>query len=395
MHMQAGTSSLQNWSIEQLAGQVLAVSSTGSQADEIIPLLDAYHFGSLVLFPENRARGIECNVLTSVQQVAQLTAGLQEHARKSGTGVPLAIAIDREGGLVQRLKNQAEFTQYPSQADVAAYGDLAMTQQISKAIATELAVLGINQNYAPVADVWSNRENTVIGKRAFGITPEAVIPHLKAALKGYAGTGVVPTIKHFPGHGDTADDSHIQLPVLNKSWNELESIELKPFRAVLEQARPTDIQVMTAHIKLPQVDAERCATMSPTILQGYLRQTMGYKGVILSDSLVMQGALLNAGSLEKAVERSMLAGCDQLLVCGPGVTEDMISKAHTALVDAVSAGRISRERLEESVQRIVALKQTIPVYDAATAARAPEKMKELRERHAALVKLITDKVGMK
>ena len=186
--------------------------------------------------------------------------------------------------------------------------DPNLAKEIALSIGQELRGVGINMNLAPVVDINSNPQNPVIGSRSFGNSAEAVILFAEQALRGYKQAQIIATLKHFPGHGDTTVDSHEDLPVVHKSKEELERMELLPFAKLAASAEA----IMTAHILVPAFDAESCSTLSEKTLS-YLRQTIGFQGVIVSDSLVMEGVLKKCQTVDEAAIQALIAGCDLLI----------------------------------------------------------------------------------
>jgi beta-N-acetylhexosaminidase len=222
----------------------------------------------------------------------------------------------------------------------------------------ELLAVGINMNLAPVVDVNSNPRNPVIGDRSFGSDPEVVIAYGAKALSGYRQAGIISTLKHFPGHGDVEVDSHEDLPIVSKSKEALERCELLPF-AKLEASADA---MMTAHIFVPALDPEHCATLSEKTLT-YLRNTIGFQGAIVADSLVMGGILKQVPTVDEAAIRALQAGCDILLLGGRllngeqvELTASDVQRIHSSIVQAVQTGRVSEARLNQAVERILKLK---------------------------------------
>jgi len=285
------------------------------------------------------------NGLHSPKQVLGLSEGLQSLAE-----IPLLIAVDQEGGRVARLK----FTKFPSNQDAK-----DQAGEIAFCIGEELRSVGINMNLAPVVDVNSNPQNPVIGDRAFSSDPKEVAACGKEAIDGYKKAGVIATLKHFPGHGDTSIDSHEDLPVVYKSKEELEAVELFPFKELSSSVNA----IMTAHILVPALDPEFPATLSKKTLD-YLREEIGFEGVIVSDSLVMQGVLKKCGSIEEAAIQAINAGCDLLILGGRyligkekrELSVSEIQQIHEALVKAALHGRIPLARIDDAVARVLALK---------------------------------------
>jgi beta-N-acetylhexosaminidase len=302
--------------------------------------LEQLHIGGVVLFRRNAA---------NPAQIAALTGAV--HALPSA---PL-VAIDHEGGRVVRLNEP--FTQFPAAAVVGRGGDSAVAFQIGQAMAEELSSVGIDLNFAPVLDVHSNPANPIIGDRAFGSDPALVTAMGIALMRGLLAGGVIPCGKHFPGHGDTEKDSHVELPTVRRSRAELERTELPPFRAAIAANIP---MVMTAHVLYPALDVERPATVSRTILTDLLRTELGFSGVIVSDDLEMR-AMSDHGDIGAAAVASVDAGADALLVC-----QDLAKAEHAveAIEGAVSEGVLDRQRISAAADRVQRLRDYQPSRNA-------------------------------
>ncbi|NJK61498.1 MAG: glycoside hydrolase family 3 protein [Synechococcaceae cyanobacterium SM2_3_1] len=258
------------------------------------------------------------------------------------------IAIDQEGGSVDRLPPEA--THFPSAMAVAATGDLDWARQMAAITALELQALGINFNFAPVVDVNSNPANPIIGIRAYGSVPQQVSQWGEVVFKTYEQAGILTTLKHFPGHGDTVVDSHLGLPRVDRSLSTLEAVDLFPFQQLIQRGAPA---IMTAHVLVPALDPDCPATLSSRILQDLLRQKWGFQGLIVTDSLTM-GALDQTWHSAEAALLAFEAGADVLLFgadAGHSAREPQL--AYDLLLGAVQQGRISRERLDASVGRIL------------------------------------------
>lgn len=266
--------------------------------------------------------------------------------------LPLLVGGDFERGSSMRL---ADTTEFPHAMAFGASGDLALTRAWGAATAREARALGVHWVYAPVADVNNNPDNPIINIRSFGEDPAAAAKHVAAFIEGArseAGALVLTTVKHFPGHGDTATDSHIGLGVVEASRERLAKVELVPFRAAIEAGVDT---VMTAHLSVPALEPEKIpATVSPAVLTTLLRGELGFKGLITTDAMDMQGLTKQFPPGEAAV-RSLLAGADILLI--PADPE----KAVDGVVDAVKSGRINRERLDASVLRVLESKARLRI----------------------------------
>ena len=327
--------------VEEKVGQLLIGGFEGTEiGDQATRLVQEYQVGGLILYGRN---------IAGAGQLVTLTNGLKA---LNGDGIPLFLSIDQEGGGVDRMPPEVRRT--PGAYCVGQTGSVPAAQSYGDVLAAECAAFGLNLDFAPVLDVWSNPGNTVIGQRAFSADARTVAGLGPAAARRMMDQGVIPAVKHFPGHGDTAVDSHVGLPVVDKSPEELEETELIPFRAAIQSAG-TDGQVpavMVAHILLTQLDPERPASLSPAVVTGLLREELGFAGAVLTDDLTM-GAVTQSYGLGEAAVLAVEAGCDILLVCHG---QDSVPAVRTALLEAVAYGHITAERLDESVYRILRLK---------------------------------------
>lgn len=284
--------------------------------------------GGVVLFRRN---------VGTLQEVARLTAEL--HALPSQ---PL-VAIDHEGGRVMRLGEP--FTQFPPAALIGRTRDVQRALQVGQAMGEELASVGIDLSFAPVLDVHSNPSNPIIGDRAFGSDPELVADMGVALMRGLLAAGVIPCGKHFPGHGDTAKDSHLELPVVRRSRQELERTELTPFRRAIAAGVP---MLMTAHVLYPALDADHPATLSRKILTGVLREELGFQGVVASDDLHMR-AITDRHDIGAAAVATLAAGADALLVCQE-LREAV--RAREAIEAALACGGLRTETVVAAAARV-------------------------------------------
>ena len=333
---------------EQKVSQLLVAGIEGTQlGQDAVQAVQDYQVGGVILFGRN---------VESAWQLAELTNGLKD---LNGDYTPLFLCVDQEGGRVDRMPPEVERT--PSAWSV---GQTLDTEGVGAAygalLAEECAAFGFNMDFAPSLDIWSNPDNTVIGDRAFGNDWEWTAFFGMSAVESMEEQGgVIPVVKHFPGHGDTSVDSHVALPVVDKSLEELWQSELVPFNMTLNQedyfgaqAGPSAPAVMVAHILLSQVDPDYPASLSHRVVTGLLREEMGFDGVVCTDDLTM-GAVSNTYGMGEAAVLAVEAGCDLLLVCHGA---DNLTAARDALLEAVDSGRISQERLDESVKRILSLK---------------------------------------
>ncbi|MDI3418528.1 glycoside hydrolase family 3 protein [Streptomyces luteolus] len=278
-------------------------------------------------------------------QIADLSNGIQRAALRQPSRVPVLISTDQEHGIVARVGEPA--TLVPGAMALGASGSRADARKAARIAGRELAAMGIRQNYAPVADVNVNPANPVIGVRSFGSDPQAVARLVEAQVEGYESGGVAATCKHFPGHGDTKDDSHYSLPTIHHTREEWQRLDAPPFEAAIAAGIDS---VMTAHIVVPALDpAEDPATLSAPILTGILREQLGYDGVVVTDSLGMQGVRTKYGD-DRVPVLALNAGVDQLL--NPPKPE----VAWNAVLQAVKDGELTEERLDESILRILELK---------------------------------------
>lgn len=277
--------------------------------------------------------------------VARLTADLQRIAREAGRP-PILVAADQEGGLVARLR--APFTEYPGAEAISLVGDEGLAERYGRATAAELRAVGITLDFAPVLDVLTNAANPVMARRTFGRDPREVARLALAFARGLESGRVAACAKHFPGHGDTAEDSHQTLPVVARDRAHLEAVEIPPFAAAVSAGIP---MVMTAHVVYPALDPRRPATLSPDIVGGILRRRLGFDGVVVSDDLEMAAIAARFG-WEEAVVMAVEAGCDLLLVCHRA---DRQRRAIEAVRAAVASGRLSAGRVEASLVRLTRL----------------------------------------
>jgi beta-N-acetylhexosaminidase len=318
-------------------GQLLIGSFAGSDVPvEMRSLAREFDVGGITIF--GRLGNIE-----TPEQVA----GLSFDIRALGRELPAWVGIDQEGGRVARLRSP--FTEWPPMAVLGRSGDSALARKFAGALAAELKAVGVSLDYAPVLDIHTNPKNPVIGDRALGENPEIVSKLGRVIIEELQRAGVAACGKHFPGHGDTATDSHLELPIVEHAPDRLRAIEFAPFKAGIE-ARVAFI--MTAHVLAVAFDDERPATLSPRIVQALLRDELGYDGVIISDDLEMKGIADTYPPGEAAV-MAIAAGCDAVLMCGTGKTVDieLQGAALEALIHAVEDERLPLKRVEAALER--------------------------------------------
>lgn len=327
--------------LEQKVGQMFIVGLYGPNLTEDgQQFLARYQPGGVVVFNYNAG---------TPAKVTQLINDWQQVM--SDVGAPaLLVAIDQEGGRINTLED-APFTQFPAPALVTAADNPALAYQFGYALATELRAVGINMNLAPVADLETNPDNPVIFRRSYGSDPVQVGNTLAAVVEGMQAAGVIATLKHFPGHGDTAEDSHIELPILYSTQAELEAREWLPFQMGMQAGAST---IMVGHLDMAMLDPDLPSSLSPHIVQGILREQMGYNGLIMTDALDMDAIDTRFG-LSQAAVRAILAGND-LITPGPHVGTQTVAPAIEAVVAAVESGEIPMERIDASVRRILEVK---------------------------------------
>jgi beta-N-acetylhexosaminidase len=333
-------------------GQMLVVGFRGtnvSQNPEIINDIKNLNLGGVILFDYDVPSKSSPRNITSPEQLIRLTHDLQKEAE-----TPLLIAIDAEGGQVNRLKEKYGFLDIPS-AEEMGEQTTEYTRDISNILATELKALGINTNFAPVVDVNINIQNPAIGalSRSFSSDPEKVAEYALSFILGHHEEGIITTIKHFPGHGSSESDSHLGLVDVTQTYNEIEKM---PFKALIESGE-TDM-VMTAHIINRNIDPDYPATLSDKFLKGILREELGFNGVIVSDDMQM-GAIVENFGFEESIIRAINSGCDLLIFSNNGDSYDpeIAQKAVDVIYKAVSDGRILEQTITDSLERINNLKE--------------------------------------
>jgi len=377
-----GFSSIEDLSLEERVGQLFMVHFHGEIAnEEARTLIQDTKVGGFIYYKFS-------NGLVSPEQVRGLSQSLQTLAETNPHPIPLLLAADQEGGLVAQLSHG--FTQFPGNRALGETGRPELAKLSAFIMGQELRAVGVNMNLAPVVDINSNSRNPIIGVRSFGEDAKTVIAFGESALEGYADARVIATLKHFPGHGDVEADSHEDLPALFKTREELEEFELRPFKELSTKADA----IMTAHMLVPALDPENCSTLSKKTIS-YLRETVGFRGVIMTDSLVMAGVLKQCQSVDEAAIRALEAGCDLLLLGGKlfsgeradfELTPADVRRVHGAIVHAVQTGRISEQRVNQAVEKILDLKKryaasepekTEVVFNAASHRQAMQKIASL------------------
>ena len=310
-----------------------------------------FQLGGVILFSRN---------IEAPEQVAELAHDVQSLATDS----PLWVSVDQEGGRVARLK--APFTEWPPMAVLGRSGDPALATRFAAALAAELKAVGITLDYAPVLDIHTNPKNPIIGDRALAETAEGAAQLGAAIVKGLQENGVAACGKHFPGHGDTSVDSHLDLPLVEHPPDRIRRVECVPFRAAIAAEVAF---IMTAHLLVPSLDDEKPATLSSRIVRGMLREELGFRGVVVSDDLEMK-AIAKTWTVPDAAVQAVTAGCDAFLVCSGDV--DVQARALEALVHAVEDGRIAWKALEDAHTRLRHAKERFLAIPVGAPKRGPD-----------------------
>lgn len=359
----------ENMSFREMLGQRLFISVEGTEiTEELTRLIKEYKCGNIVLFQSN---------IVSIEQTRRLCADIQKLVTEE-LGIPALIAVDQEGGGVTRLSD--DFVNVPGAMALAAVGDAEEAYRASVLTAGELRAVGINFDFAPVADVCNNPDNPVIGVRCWGETPDQVSAFAVKAFWGLEDCGIAASAKHFPGHGDTHTDSHLALPAIEKTLEELKAFEFRPFEALIRAGCPA---IMTAHIVYPHIEKNPVpATMSRLFLTDILRGELGFTGLILSDSLEMNAIREEYGMGAGAVA-AIQAGCD-ILLTGKGA--DSIIEVIEAVEAAHERGEIRMDEMTASLRRIQTCKDKycLPIAGEAGQPEHQTQSDRLRRRSICL-----------
>ena len=341
-------------SLDEMIGQMLLVGFRGMEADaesSIAQDIKSGRVGGIILFDYDVVNREPVRNIQSAKQVEALVKQLQSYSK-----IPLLIAIDQEGGRVNRLKTDYGFPPTVSAAYLGKLDNKDSTQAYADRIATTLNNLGINMNFAPVVDLNINPDNPAIGliERSYSADPMVVTRNAEWAVEAHRQKGVYTALKHFPGHGSAFNDSHLGITDVTKTW---QAAELIPYRAMIKTGMID--MIMTAHIFNAKLDSTYPATLSEKVINGLLRKEIGYNGVVISDDLQMK-AIADHFGLEEAVKRSLMAGID-ILLFGNNLDYDpeIAVKVNKIIKDLVEKGEISKERIQQSYDRIQTLKATL------------------------------------
>lgn len=314
-------------------GQMVMIGIQGTKVDDdSLYMLHQFHMGGVILFDRN---------MDSPEQVKQLTSDLQAQSNEK---VPLFIGIDEEGGDVVRMAEK--LTPPPSQKEIGATGDIEQARTWAIKTAKSLKDMGINVNFAPVADVGSN------DKRSYSTDANTVIDFVRAATKGYQQENIIYSLKHFPGIGKGKVDSHIDSSSIDVAKEVLMTEDILPFKTIIDESDPNDYFILVSHLKYLALDEEYPASLSSKIMTDLLRNELGYKGIIITDDMEM-GAVANHNDFRSIGVNAVKAGADIVLVCHEYEHQQEV---YLGLLDAVNSGEISQERIDESVKRIIKVK---------------------------------------
>ena len=321
-------------------GQRFMVGFDGYEASaDVKRLIREHGVGHIIYFARN---------IASPEQVAELSRELQECARDAGHELPLVIGVDQEGGRVARLG--PPWTVWPPLRALGKIGSDEMARRMGQALAAECRSCGINCDFIPNLDVDTNPDNPIIGNRSFGTDTDLVGRLGAAMIRGLQEGKVIGSAKHFPGHGDTETDSHLELPIVPLPRARLYDVEIRPFKKAIEAEVAT---VMMAHVLYPELDEKLPASLSPTVVEGILRGELKYDGVVLTDDLEMKAVAARWSYAQSAV-LALKAGCDVLPVCN---THDAQVEAIEGAIRAVESGEVSAKAMEVSLGRIRRMKQ--------------------------------------
>ena len=335
---------LDNMTLDEKIGQMITIGIDGYSVDDTAKqLITDKKVGGVILFKNN---------ISYSNQLLQLINDIK--GINSTNKIPIFISVDQEGGRVNRLPS--EIKSLPSNEIIGNKNDNKLAYDIGKNIGYALGSFGFNMDFAPVLDVNSNPNNTVIGDRSFSNDKDKVASLGASEINGFKDSNIISVAKHFPGHGDTATDSHYALPIINKTLDELKSVEFVPFKKSIEEKVPA---IMVSHILMPQIDANNPASMSKTIITDILRKDLKFDGLIVTDDMTM-GAVTNELDITTACINSINAGADLLLVCHGYDNEINVINA---IKDAVNNGIISIDTINSSVYKILSLKENYKITD--------------------------------
>lgn len=335
---------LDSMSLDEKIGQLVISGFDGYELDNTTKnLIKEDYIGGVILFSRN---------IKDSSQLLNLTNSLKE-ANKNNE-IPLFISVDEEGGDVSRLPK--DIPPLPSNEIIGNKDSISYTENIATALSKELNSFGFNMNYAPVLDINSNSKNPVIGNRSYGNNPSIVSKHGLVTMNILKENNIIPVVKHFPGHGDTSVDSHLALPIVEHDIERLMSFELIPFKEAINNG--SDV-VMVSHILLPKIDKDNPSSLSNEVINNILRKKLNFNGVVITDDLTM-GAILENFNIGNAAVKALNAGNDLLLICH---NYENVKIALNAIKTAVKNGILTEKRIDESLYRILSLKEKYNLID--------------------------------
>ena len=324
---------VKSMSLTEKVGQMVMIGIHGTDVNEdSLYMLHQYHIGGIIFFDRN---------METQEQVRNLTDHLQQ---QSGEKLPLFIAVDEEGGKVVRMRSQ--LPELPAQQDIGATGEPEQAKTWAMTIAGLIKGMGINTNFAPVADVGADRG------RSYSDDADTVTAFVEQAAAGYEEAKAFYALKHFPGIGRASVDPHVEVSDIDISLEELMETDLKPFRSIIESHESGRYFIMMSHLRFPQIDAQEMASLSKPIMTGLLREKLGYRGLVITDDLAM-GAVANHNTFRELGVKAIQAGADIALICHEYEHQQEV---YLGILDAAQNGTISEERINESVRRIVKAK---------------------------------------
>lgn len=327
---------LADMTLEEKVGQLMVVGFYGKEvSSEAIDMIKNKHIGGMIYFDRN---------MESPKQVAELSNTLQQTAAESKNQLPLMIAVDQEGGDILRMRSQV--SPIPSQQTLAKLGSAETVYNVAKLNATELQAMGVNLNFAPVLDL------SKTDSRSFGTDPKKAAEYGMKVLEGFQTASVTGALKHFPGHGRSSVDPHLNSSSVEANQLDLENSDIYPFTQLIREVDNQKFFVMVTHIKYPAYDKEKPASLSKVIIQDLLRKKLGYEGIVVTDDLEM-GAVNKLYSYKTLGSEAILAGADLLLVCHEYKNQ---LEVYNGIIEAVHSGEIPMERINEAAKRVISYK---------------------------------------
>jgi beta-N-acetylhexosaminidase len=332
------TALIKKMTLEEKVGQLLMVGFYGNEEDKNIKsLIQNQKVGNVILFDRN---------MNDPSQVAGLTNQLQRDAKRNDLVAPVLIGVDQEGGPVLRMRDKV--SPIPSQQELGRYANPNEVYNIAKLNGEEIASMGIQLDFAPVLDLSDNDQ------RSFGRLPEKSTPFDVQAIKGLNDANVTATLKHFPGNGRVTVDPHLDTSIVKADRNTLDNVDMLPFKQIIQKEQENQFFVMVTHVIYPAYDSKMPASISKPIIQGLLRDQLGYKGIVITDDLDM-GAISKYYSFDKLGYAALNAGADILLVCHEYSHQ---LEMYNGIIHAVDTGLITENRIDESVRRVLTFKLT-------------------------------------